>query len=112
MPYIDRLLMCRDCGSSFTFSAGEQAFYANRGLQNEPGRCPACRSARRSGLPSPFSEGYVHYGPFASFGGRTPRQMHPTICGECGQMTEVPFIPKGERPVYCSECFSKQRQAG
>lgn len=110
MPHVDKLLVCRDCGSSFTFSAGEQTFYASRGLTNEPGRCPECRNARKEGG-SPFGAGYVHYGPFASYGGRTPRQMHPAVCANCNQMTEVPFLPKGDRPVYCSECFNSIRQA-
>jgi CxxC-x17-CxxC domain-containing protein len=109
VPYQDRLLTCRDCGTSFTFTSGEQAFYAGRGLTNEPGRCPPCRSARKSGG-SPLGDGYVHYGPFASFGGRTPRQMHPATCAACGEMTEVPFLPRGDRPVYCSDCYTVSRQ--
>ena len=109
MPYVDKMLICRDCGSGFPFTTGEQTFYASRGLVNVPSRCLSCRNARKGGA-APFGEGYVHYGPFASFGGRTPHQMHPAVCGECGQMTEVPFLPKGDRPVFCSECFSKQRQ--
>ncbi len=109
MPQIDKVLMCRDCGSSFTFTAGEQAFYANRGLSNEPGRCPSCRTARKTGG-SPFGDGYISYGPFASFGGRTPRQMHPAVCANCDQMTEVPFLPRSGRPVYCSDCFASMRQ--
>ncbi len=112
MPHLDKALVCRDCGTSFTFTAGEQAFYASRGLMNEPGRCSSCRSARKAGGGgSPFGDGYVHYGPFASFGGRTPRQMHPAVCANCNQMTEVPFLPKGDRPVYCSDCFNSIRQA-
>ena len=112
MTHVDKALVCRDCGTSFTFTAGEQAFYASRGLMNEPGRCPSCRSARKAGGSGPpFGAGYVHYGPFASFSGRTPRQMHPAVCAECNQMTEVPFLPKGDRPVYCSDCFSNIRQS-
>ena len=110
MPHQDRLLTCRDCGASFTFTAGEQTFYAGRGLANEPGRCPSCRSARKAGG-SPLGAGYVHYGPFASFGGRTPRQMHPATCAHCDQLTEVPFLPRGDRPVYCSDCYASTRQA-
>jgi len=53
--------------------------------------------------------GYVRYGVFASFGGKTPRQMHPATCAECGMMTEVPFVPRGDRPVYCSSCYTKIR---
>lgn len=110
MPYVDRPLTCRDCGTTFNFTAGEQTFYAARGLQNVPGRCPACRESRRHGGSSAAGpEGYVHYGPFASFGGRNPRQMHPAVCARCNQMTEVPFVPRGDRPVYCSECFAASR---
>jgi CxxC-x17-CxxC domain-containing protein len=109
VPYADKPLICRDCGSSFTFTAGEQQFYAARGLTNEPGRCPTCRDARKNGGGAPFGDGYVHYGPFASFGGRTPKQMHPAVCDNCKEMTEVPFLPRGDRPVYCSECYTSMR---
>ena len=111
MPHADRTLTCRQCGSSFVFTSGEQSFYATRGLTNEPTRCSKCRSARKAtgSVAGPVTEGYVHYGPFASFGGRTPRQMHPATCSTCGQMTEVPFAPRGDKPVLCSECFAATR---
>ena len=111
MPHSDRTLTCRQCGSSFVFTVGEQSFYASRGLTNYPTRCSKCRGARRASgsTGSPLAEGYVHYGPFASFGGRTPRQMHPATCGTCGQMTEVSFAPRGDRPVLCGECFASTR---
>ena len=48
MSFADKILRCRDCGADFIFTAGEQEFYAMKGLMNEPGRCPACRGARRS----------------------------------------------------------------
>ena len=92
--YQDRILVCRDCGQTFTFSAGEQEFYASKGLTNAPGRCPSCRSARRGGS--------------ASF----PRQhseMYEAICSNCGRTTSVPFVPREDRPVYCSDCFQAQR---
>ncbi len=47
--YTDRILTCRECGQTFTFTAGEQEFYASRNLTNDPSRCPDCRAARRSG---------------------------------------------------------------
>ncbi len=56
--YHDRILTCRDCGQDFTFSAGEQEFYASRGLTNLPGRCPSlsCRTPQRAVLIcTPFS---------------------------------------------------------
>jgi len=108
LAFADKQIACRDCGTNFTFTAGEQEFYANKGLMNEPTRCQTCRSARRvSQNTMQENDGYVRYGNFASFGGKTPRQMHPAACAECAQMTEVPFVPRGERPVYCSACYSK-----
>jgi CxxC-x17-CxxC domain-containing protein len=111
LSFADKTLICRDCKQNFTFTAGEQEFYANKGLQNEPVRCPSCRSVRKSTRPTEPEEGYVRYGVFASFGGRTPRQMHPATCADCGMMTEVPFLPRGDRPVYCSNCYTKIRGA-
>jgi CxxC-x17-CxxC domain-containing protein len=109
LSFADKALICRDCSGSFVFTAGEQEFYASKGLQNEPVRCPSCRSARKNARTNEVEDGYVRYGAFASFGGRTPRQMHPATCAECGMMTEVPFVPRGDRPVYCSACYNKLR---
>jgi CxxC-x17-CxxC domain-containing protein len=108
LAFADKQITCRDCGNNFVFTGGEQEFYASKGLMNEPSRCPTCRSARRQSQNSmEAADGYVRYGNFASFGGKTPRQMHPATCAECSQMTEVPFVPRGERPVYCSNCYNK-----
>ncbi|MHB8573815.1 MAG: zinc-ribbon domain containing protein [Dehalococcoidia bacterium] len=114
MSGADRTLVCRDCGRVFTFTAGEQEFYASKGLTNDPVRCQSCRASRKSTQSNSSSfevedTGYVRYGTFASYGGRTPRQMHPATCADCGQMTEVPFVPRGDRPVYCSACYNKIR---
>jgi len=46
-------------------------------------------------------------GPRRSFGG--PREMHDAVCSDCGQQTQVPFKPSGDRPVYCRDCFQKRR---
>ncbi len=100
--YHDRILTCRDCGQDFTFSAGEQEFYASRGLTNLPGRCPACRAARRSGQSSSAPR-------FRSNTGNT--EHYETICATCGRPTSVPFVPREDRPVYCTECFQAQRAA-
>jgi len=95
MALADKTLVCRDCGSEFIFSVGEQEFYASRGLENEPSRCPECRAARRRGRAGDY--------------GRPPREMHAAICAACGEETEVPFEPRSGRPVYCRECFAKLR---
>ena len=41
------------------------------------------------------------------FGG--PREMHKATCADCGQETEVPFKPSGDRPVYCRDCYQKHK---
>ena len=90
--FVDETLVCKDCGNEFVFTAGEQKFYAEKGFQNEPTRCKACRQARK-----------------ASRAAGAPRQMFDAICAECGKPTQVPFEPKEDRPVYCSECFAARR---
>ena len=104
MAFSDRELTCRDCGSKFVFTGGEQEFYASKGLQNDPVRCPSCRAQRKMMRPEDREES-PNYGVFVSWGGRTPRQLHVATCAECAQVTEVPFVPRGDRPVYCSDCY-------
>jgi CxxC-x17-CxxC domain-containing protein len=96
MSFEDRSLQCSDCGSTFTFSAEEQEFFQSRGYVNEPKRCPECRQARKA-----QRYGSSNYG--------AQRQMYPVVCAECGKDTEVPFEPRGDRPVYCSDCYRKVR---
>ena len=43
----DKTIVCKDCGKEFVFTVGEQEFYAEKGLQNEPVRCKECRQARK-----------------------------------------------------------------
>ncbi|MDR1440452.1 MAG: zinc-ribbon domain containing protein [Clostridiales bacterium] len=88
----DRTLVCRDCGQEFIFTAGEQEFFSERGFQNEPTRCKDCRDARRSGAGE----------------GRGRREMYDAVCAACGKETKVPFKPRLDKPVYCSECFAQR----
>lgn len=97
MDYVDKTLECSDCGASFTFSAGEQELFATRGFTNEPKRCPECRAARKQ---QRYGDGY---------GYQRRREMYPAVCASCGKDTQVPFQPRQDRPVYCSECYSKVR---
>jgi CxxC-x17-CxxC domain-containing protein len=115
----DRTLTCRDCGQQFTFTAGEQEFYQSRGLTNEPGRCPECRAARKSQRGEGGGGGGYAYstGGGAGDGGgrggggydRPRREMFPATCSSCGKETQVPFQPRGDKPVYCSDCFESVR---
>jgi CxxC-x17-CxxC domain-containing protein len=115
----DRTLVCRDCGNEFTFTAGEQAFYTERGF-SDPQRCPTCRQARKA-----QRNGGDSYGAGGSYGSggygggygsdrgyhSAPRQMYTAVCSNCGKETEVPFQPRLDRPVYCRECFQERRAA-
>ena len=87
-------LINRPCVITFIqFTAGEQEFYAERGFQNEPQRCKACRDARKNAT-------------------RGPREFFTATCARCGGEAKVPFQPKSDRPVYCSECFAQMRANG
>lgn len=90
--YKDKTLTCKDCGQQFTFTAGEQEFHAEKGFTNEPQRCKACRGARKA----------------SSGSGAGARKMYDAVCAECGKTCKVPFEPRSDRPVYCSDCFRKQ----
>ena len=89
--YEDKTLVCKDCGKEFVWTAGEQEFYASRSFENQPQRCKACRDARKN---APRGE----------------RQMFDAVCASCGKACQVPFQPRADRPVYCSECFAKMKQ--
>lgn len=89
--YSDKTLTCKECGAEFTFSASEQEFYAEKGFQNEPARCPDCRQKRRR----------------QKNGGE--KEMFTVTCDNCGVETQVPFRPTNGRPVYCRDCFSQMR---
>jgi CxxC-x17-CxxC domain-containing protein len=96
MALVDKTLVCRDCGQEFIFTTGEQEFYQSHGLQNEPGRCPECRASRRRERGGGYNQ---------------PREMHTVVCAGCGVETSVPFEPKAGRPVYCKDCYAKQKKS-
>ncbi len=106
MTYSDRTLTCVQCGNEFTFSGEDQEFHAGRGYQ-DPKRCPSCRAERRSS-----QGGGSSYG--SSYGGgydRPQRQMYSATCAQCGKEAMVPFEPRGDRPVYCSDCYQPARRS-
>jgi len=89
----DKVLVCKDCGKDFVFSAGEQEFYAEKGFQNEPIRCKECRTARKNQR-------------------NGEREMFDAVCAQCGASTKIPFVPKNDRPIYCSACFQTRKEQG
>ena len=82
----DKTLNCEECGKDFIFTAGEQEFYEEKGF-TPPKRCPECRAAKKA----------------------AGRQFTKVTCAGCGKETEVPFVPSGDRPVYCRECFEANK---
>ena len=108
----DTTLTCRDCGQAFTFTSGEQDFYASRGF-SEPSRCSQCRAERKAQRDAGGGSSYGRYDSSSSYGGgeRAPREMFTATCSSCGKEAQVPFQPSGDKPVYCSSCF-QQRGGG
>jgi CxxC-x17-CxxC domain-containing protein len=104
---VDRTLTCADCGVEFIHSVADQEFYAQKGFASDPKRCPSCRASRRAvretsgfdvreiGGPRGYERGYD----------RPMREYFAVICSKCGNAAQVPFKPRLDRPVYCSDCF-------
>ena len=67
-----------------------QEFYKQKGFQNKPKSCKACRDAKKNA-------------------GKAPREYFETTCANCGGVAKVIFQPSNDRPVYCSECFAKRK---
>lgn len=89
MDYQDKMLTCKDCSKEFSWSAGEQKFYQDKGLQNAPSRCPDCRKQMKEK--------------------KTNREMFQITCKECGKQGEVPFEPRDPNDVLCADCFAKKK---
>ena len=96
----DLQLTCSDCGQEFTFTSEDQAFFQERGY-SAPKRCKPCRQAKKN----------------EQAGGRRRRRRYQraesrgtaVVCSGCGQQTTVPFEPRGDRPVYCRDCYQAQK---
>ena len=84
----DKTLNCVDCNEDFVFTASEQDFYKEKGFDNEPKRCADCRRAKK----------------------QASQERHEITCAECGNSDTVPFQPRGDKPVLCRDCFSKQKE--
>lgn len=90
MGFVDRQLVCADCGEPFIFSAGEQQFFRSKQFTNDPKRCRVCKAKRAGKSPLPAADTEV-------------------VCAECRQPTTVPFKPSNGRPVLCRACFQGAR---
>ena len=100
----DATLTCDACRCAFTFSRGEQRFYATHGFDKPPSRCAECRAARR------LEHGRTSSRDTAAY--RGPRQMFQATCVVCGRGALVPFQPRDDQSVSCTRCYARQRKGG
>ncbi len=95
MEFQDIELKCVDCGTDFVFTAGEQIFFHDKRFKNLPKRCKACKQKR------PAVKGAAP---------RFTKRETSAVCSGCGKETILPFRPTQGRPVFCRECFGKQKK--
>jgi CxxC-x17-CxxC domain-containing protein len=105
MDFVDRILICTDCGGEFIFTAGEQLFFLDKQFKNDPKRCKPCKSRRGAQGANAATAGS---GPAAAGISRTETR---TECSECGIETTVPFKPTQGRPVLCRQCYKNKTTA-
>ena len=117
-------LTCADCTRAFTLPASERLFRRELGLQ-EPESCPECRLRQRAARNADLITLYERVSANGN-GGETrdrhrkspvrggaqqggTQQRFNTVCASCGAETQVPFIPRGDRPLYCRTCYNAHR---
>lgn len=114
-------IICQQCDSNFDFTDAERAFRELHGLAR-PVLCPSCRQRDRQRRNGDLVNLYMRSDSFDPFllgentqvgnnhrNGREVRMMHDAVCAACGSETRVPFVPRGDRPVYCKDCFNARR---
>lgn len=111
---------CVACGKEFVVTPAEFAFRNEHRLAL-PELCPSCRGRQRSERNADIVAAYAKAGSavFADVvtstaaaptrKGAVRGQMYATVCDSCGTETKVPFIPRGDRPVYCRDCYNARR---
>jgi CxxC-x17-CxxC domain-containing protein len=100
IEFQNRPIKCLDCGDDFIWTAGEQVFFHDKGLKNEPKRCKSCKQAKNERLAAIAT---------AHTSGVRQRIEVSVQCAQCGQQTTVPFYPSQGRPVFCRACFLAAR---
>lgn len=101
----DQTITCRDCDTSFVFTASEREQFASQGRLHAPSRCTSCREARQRVRADRPNNGAFPTG----VNGRRDPIRFPIICVECGKNAHVPFQPRDATRVYCSDCHAAQR---
>jgi CxxC-x17-CxxC domain-containing protein len=88
-----KFIHCSNCLAVFRVNAEKQQLLQTWGYGKDLNLCPLCRRARK----------VEEYGT----GTNTNRQMFSVVCAGCGKNTDVPFEPRKDRRVYCSQCYRK-----
>lgn len=88
-------LVCRTCASAFMLEEDERILYERMGFERMPERCKVCRGSDKALKAAVKPE----------------REMYTAICDACGKETQLPFKPKGDKPVYCKACFTARGKA-
>ena len=108
---------CISCGNLFTYAEAEQAFRREHRLA-DPLLCPNCRQHQRTSRNADLIAIYEKAsGTDVAMTAGAPRQgrgavkgqMYATVCDACGAETKVPFVPRGDRPVFCRDCFNARK---
>ena len=92
----DRSIKCVDCGENFIWTSGEQAFFHDKGLKNEPKRCKPCKQAKNERLAAITA---------AQTSGVRQRIEVSVQCAQCGQQTTVPVLSLSRPPSLLSLVF-------
>ena len=97
MVFQDKKLNCKDCHQEFVWSTGEQKFFAEKGFEREPVRCPDCRKKKKSRVNEGGHQSHSN----------NQEEMHQVKCKKCAKISEVPFLPRDPENILCSNCFEE-----
>ncbi|MGH9899421.1 MAG: zinc-ribbon domain containing protein [Pyrinomonadaceae bacterium] len=97
----DRIIICIDCREPFLWTVGEQVFFYDKGLSNQPKRCKPCKKAKNRRIAGIMN---------AQETGIRQHIIVEVRCALCGEQTTVPFYPSQGRPVYCRTCYLHTKQ--
>jgi RecJ-like exonuclease len=88
MEFQDKVLKCKECGKEFTWTAGEQQFFADKGFNNKPTRCKDCRKLNRQ---------------------KVEAEYFKIVCSNCKQVGEALFKPSDpSAEIFCKKCFEEK----
>ena len=88
----EKQLTCKDCSKNFVWSIGEQKFFAEKGFEHPPVRCPDCRAKAKKKRDGP--------------------PLHDIRCRVCGKTGQIPAEPTDPTDILCQDCLLKSLQAG